>query len=72
MECYENWSKIEKGLSTILSVVVIKTIQLKINERLAELQKEVAQKGFRPGKVPPSVIKVNLENQFMERLLIKF
>ena len=34
-----------------------KIIQLKINERLSELQKEVSLKGFRPGKVPPSVIK---------------
>ncbi len=50
--------KSKKGLSTILSVVVDKkTIQLKINERLSELQKEVTLKGFRPGKVPPSVIK---------------
>jgi trigger factor len=28
-----------------------------MDERLKELQKEVALKGFRPGKVPPSVIK---------------
>ena len=28
-----------------------------MDERLSELQKEVALKGFRPGKVPPSVIK---------------
>ena len=50
--------KSKKGLSTILSVVVDKkTIQLKMNEKLVELQKEVALKGFRPGKVPPSVIK---------------
>ena len=43
-----------------------------MDERLSELQKEVALKGFRPGKVPPSVIKVNLENLFMEKLLIKY
>ena len=50
--------KSKKGLSTILSVVVDKkTIQSKMNERLSELQKEVALKGFRPGKVPSSVIK---------------
>ena len=50
--------KSKKGLSTTLSVIVDKkTIQLKMNERLLELQKEVALKGFRPGKVPPSVIK---------------
>ncbi len=50
--------KSKKGLSTILSVVVDKkTIQLKMDERLSELQKEVALKGFRPGKVPSSVIK---------------
>ena len=28
-----------------------------MEERLKELQKEVALKGFRPGKVPPQVIK---------------
>ncbi len=50
--------KSKKGLSTILSVVVDKkTIQFKMDERLSELQKEVALKGFRPGKVPSSVIK---------------
>ena len=47
-----------KGLRTILSVIVDKkTIQKKINERLIELQKEVTLKGFRPGKVPASLIK---------------
>ena len=45
----------KKGLRTILSVVVDKkTIQSKMDQRLIELQKEVALKGFRPGKVPPS------------------
>ena len=53
--------KSKKGLRTILSVIVNKkSIQEKIEERLRELQKEVALKGFRPGKVPPKVIK----NQF--------
>ncbi len=48
----------KKGLRTILSVIVDKkTIQAKMDERLSELQKEVSLKGFRPGKVPPSVIK---------------
>ena len=28
-----------------------------MDERLLELQKEVSLKGFRPGKVPPSIIK---------------
>ena len=51
----------KKGLRTSLSIVVDKkTIQKKIDERLIELQSEVSLKGFRPGKVPPSVIK----NQF--------
>ena len=50
--------KSKKGLRTILSVIVDKkNIQIKMKERLEELQKEVALKGFRPGKVPPSVIK---------------
>jgi len=50
--------KSKKGLRTILSVIVDKkNIQTKLNERLLELQKEVALKGFRPGKVPPEVIK---------------
>ena len=53
--------KSKKGLRTILSVIVDKkNINTKIDERLKELQKEVALKGFRPGKVPPAVIK----NQF--------
>ena len=48
----------QKELRTVLSVEVDKkTIQKKIEERLSELQKEVALKGFRPGKVPHSVIK---------------
>ncbi len=50
--------KSKKGLRTILSVIVDKkNVQTKMNERLKELQKEVALKGFRPGKVPPEVIK---------------
>ena len=50
--------KSKKGLRTILSVVVDKkNIQLKMDQRLNELQKEVSLKGFRPGKVPPGVIK---------------
>ena len=48
----------QKGLRTVLSVVVDKkTIQLKLEERLSELQREVTLKGFRPGKVPSSLIK---------------
>ena len=50
--------KSKKGLRTILSVAIDKkSIQAKMEEKLNELQKEVALKGFRPGKVPPSVIK---------------
>ena len=50
--------KSKKGLRTILSVIVDKkNIQTKMDDRLRELQKEVALKGFRPGKVPPNVIK---------------
>ncbi len=50
--------KLKKGLRTILSILVDKKrIQAKMNERLNELQKEVTLKGFRPGKVPPAVIK---------------
>jgi len=50
--------KSKKGLRTVLSVIVDKkNIQIKMDEKLKELQKEVALKGFRPGKVPPEVIK---------------
>jgi trigger factor len=50
--------KSKKGLRIILSIIVDKkSIQIKMNEKLGELQKEVALKGFRPGKVPPAVIK---------------
>ncbi len=48
----------KKFLRTSLSIVVDKkTIQNKLDERLIELQSEVSLKGFRPGKVPASVIK---------------
>jgi trigger factor len=50
--------KSKKGLRTTLSIIVDKkSIQAKMDEKLSELQKEVALKGFRPGKVPPAVIK---------------
>ena len=50
--------KSKKSLRIILSVIVDKkTILNKMDERLSELQKEVSLKGFRPGKVPPAVIK---------------
>ena len=38
-------------------MLIRKQYKLKWKERLSELQKEVSLKGFRPGKVPPSVIK---------------
>ena len=48
----------KKGLTTILSIIVDKKIiQEKLNKKLLELQSEVSLKGFRPGKVPPTVIK---------------
>jgi trigger factor len=41
-----------------LSIIIDKkTIQNKLDKRLIELQNEVSLKGFRPGKVPPNVIK---------------
>tara|TARA_B100000989_G_scaffold40002_1_gene25405 strand:+ start:52 stop:1425 length:1374 start_codon:yes stop_codon:yes gene_type:complete len=50
--------KSKKGLRTVLSVIVDKkSIKTKMDNKLKELQKEVALKGFRPGKVPPAVIK---------------
>ena len=51
----------KKGLTTVLSIIVDKKIiKEKLDKRLLELQSEVSLKGFRPGKVPPTVIK----NQF--------
>ena len=48
----------KKGLRTVISIFVEKKIvEKKLNERLLELQSEVSLKGFRPGKVPASVIK---------------
>ena len=48
----------KKGLTTILSIIVDKKIiQEKLDKKLIELQSEVSLKGFRPGKVPPAVIK---------------
>jgi len=50
--------KSQKGLTTVLSITIDKKlIQEKINKKLTELQSEVNLKGFRPGKVPPTVIK---------------
>jgi trigger factor len=48
----------KKGLTTVLSIIIDKKIiQEKLDKKLSELQSEVSLKGFRPGKVPPSVIK---------------
>ena len=50
--------KLKKGLRSILSITIDKkTIQKKLDDRLVELQSGVNLKGFRPGKVPTSVIK---------------
>ena len=51
----------KKGLKTKLKVVIDKKdIQEKVNVRLLEASKTANMKGFRPGKVPISVLK----NQF--------
>ena len=51
----------KKGLTTILSIIIDKKIiQEELDKKLLKLQSEVSLKGFRPGKVPPAVIK----NQF--------
>ena len=64
--------KSKKGLRIILSVVIDKkTIQEKMDEKLNELQKEVALKGFRPGKVPPSVIKSQFGKSIYGELIDK-
>ena len=48
----------KKGLTTVLSIIIDKkAIQKKMDQKLLELQSEVSLKGFRPGKVPPAVIK---------------
>jgi len=48
----------KKGLTTTLSIIIDKkTIQEELNKKLSKLQLEVSLKGFRPGKVPPAVIK---------------
>ena len=57
--------KSKKGLRTVLSILIDKTIiEKKLEKRLVELQSEVSLKGFRPGKVPSNVIK----NQFGKSL----
>ncbi len=48
----------KKGLTTILSIIIDKKIiQEELDKKLLRLQSEVSLKGFRPGKVPPAVIK---------------
>ena len=50
--------KTKKGLRTSMSVIIDKSlIKNKLEDKLKELQTEVNLKGFRPGKVPQSVIK---------------
>ena len=61
--------KSKKGLRTILSVIVDKkNIQIKMDERLKELQKEVSLKVLGQEKFHQKLSKVNLENQYMARL----
>ena len=48
----------KKGLTTTLSIIIDKKIiQEELDKKLLKLQSEVSLKGFRPGKVPPTVIK---------------
>ena len=49
---------IKKGLSTTLSILIEKKeIEKKLEIKLEDLKTKVSLKGFRPGKVPSSVIK---------------
>ena len=51
----------KKNLAITLSITIDKkSIQLELDKRLKEIQSEISLKGFRPGKVPQTVIK----NQF--------
>ena len=64
--------KSKKGLRTILSVIVDKkNIQTKMDERLKEIQKEVALKGFRPGKVPTQLVKKRFGQSVLGEVLEK-
>ena len=48
----------KKGLSKDLKVFVDKkTIETHMNEKYEEVKKQVALKGFRPGKVPKEILK---------------
>ena len=48
----------KKGLTTTLSIIIDKKIiKEELDKKLLKLQSEVNLKGFRPGKVPSSVIK---------------
>ena len=48
----------KKGSTIILSIIIDKkTIQEELDKKLSKIQSEVSLKGFRPGKVPPAVIK---------------
>ena len=62
----------KKGLRIVLSVVVDKKTFNKNGRKIVTASIRSFFKRFSSGKVPSSVIKVNLENQFMEKLLIKF
>ena len=48
----------KKGLQTTLSIIIDKLeVKKKLDIRLTEYQKQIDLKGFRKGKVPPTVIK---------------
>ena len=76
----ESKCKIKKKLHTILVITVAKSeIKKKFDERISKAQKDVSLKGFRPGKVPISLIKKQFGKALygevldlvLEKLLVK-
>ena len=62
----------KKDLKTYLKVSIDKkTIEEKVNIRLTELSKTVNLKGFRPGKVPPQVLKLQFGKSIYDEVLEK-
>jgi len=62
----------KKGLTTILSIIIDKKIiQEEFAKKLSELQSKVSLKGFRPGKVPPNVIKSQFGKSIYGELIDK-
>ena len=61
---------LSEGLKREFEVVITSLeISKLVNEKLSNIAKEASLPGFRPGKVPVSVVKIDLGNRCLVKLL---